>query len=317
MTIPVGQWTMDDGEVRVVVEESLEGMQAPDEMNYAGWAGVIRFQRVDKAGGVSDLVEWPSKLIVQITFPNSLHVFQPDRAGIYILNEEDGQWRYVPSQFDSGDNEIRFLLGGNGTWALMIPRVTFTDMFTHWARIDVEVLAGRQIIHGRGDHMFDPELNITRAEYVALLLRLLGLTHLAADGLQFPFSDVDAKAWYANDVTMAWSLGLVSGVSATEFAPEGAITREQMGVLLYRAWQYVLSNDYINDDTVRSMDLFVDLDHISLWAMEGMSFAVRHGIIQGRAADRLAPSDTATRAEAATMLKRFADLLSSTILMNK
>lgn len=83
-----------------------------------------------------------------------------------------------------------------------------------------------------GGDTFAPQTNLTRAEFAAALARLFGLTPADAAAT---FTDVDGKAWYAGYVEAAKTAGIVKGVSATSFAPEAPITREQMAVMLANA----------------------------------------------------------------------------------
>ncbi|HIW31430.1 MAG TPA: S8 family serine peptidase [Candidatus Paenibacillus intestinavium] len=314
LTIPGGQWTASEEEIRIFVEVTPENIQSTVGLKVMDWAGTIRFVQIDKSGVTKELAQWPTDLIMEFAFPDTFQVTQPDRIGIYMRDEDSGAWKYMPTLFDTHSNTVRYKLSSNGTWALMLSQLEFNDMAKHWARNDVEVLAGRQIIAGRREGHFDPQANITRAEYVTLLLRVLGVDS-TKPSQSHPFTDVDKDAWYAQDVGIAWSLGLVSGMSETEYAPLAPITREQMGVLLHRTWQYKQFTQDLEQSGSSFLTSYKDQEEISSWAMEGISFAVQQGIIQGRATDILAPQNTATRAEAAVMIRRFADLTMSQLLL--
>ena len=117
------------------------------------------------------------------------------------------------------------------------------------------------------------------------------------------FTDVADGAWYANAVAWAAEHGIVSGVSDSAFAPNGAITREQLAVMLYRYAQY---KGY---DVSKTADLsgYADQGSISDWAAQAVQWACGSGLMTGRSANSLAPAGTLTRAEAATMLKAFCE----------
>ena len=97
--------------------------------------------------------------------------------------------------------------------------------------------------------------------------------------------------------------GIVTGVSATEFAPDDPITREQFAAIL---WRYAQSKGY---DVSASADLtgFLDYGQISEYALPALQWAVGAGVMSGRGDGILAPQGTATRAEAAAMLMRFVE----------
>ena len=114
-----------------------------------------------------------------------------------------------------------------------------------------------------------------------------------------PFADVDGGAWYAEAVRWAASEGIVEGVSATEFAPDAEITREQLAAILHR---------FAGEPaTAANLATFTDAASVSAYAVDAMAWCVEQGIITGVTDDTLAPQSTATRAQCAAMLMRFAE----------
>ena len=95
--------------------------------------------------------------------------------------------------------------------------------------------------------------------------------------------------------------GIVNGVSETEFAPDRAITREEMAAILYRYAEY---KGY---DTTGRADLsaYTDEASISPYAVEAMQWANAEDVIQGVTTTTLVPQGSAIRAQVATMLMRF------------
>ena len=111
------------------------------------------------------------------------------------------------------------------------------------------------------------------------------------------FTDVAAGQWYTDGITWASQQGVVQGVGDSKFDPNGAITREQLAVMLYR---------YADGETVSAdMSRFQDRTSISDWALEAMNWAVAQGILSGSDQGLLNPGSVASRAEVATMLMRF------------
>ncbi len=151
------------------------------------------------------------------------------------------------------------------------------------------------------DKGFEPDTTMTRAMLVTVLYRLASPEKPSAEAM---FADVPENAWYADSVKWAAKNNIVSGISATEFAPEADITREQLALILYR---YAVLNGYdtkIVEDTLS----YTDVNNISDYALDAMKYAVEHGIITGKSNGILAPKSNATRAEVATMLMRFAEM---------
>lgn len=155
---------------------------------------------------------------------------------------------------------------------------------------------------GMTDTTFEPQTTLTRAMFVTILHRLDGENA----GGENPFVDVDDNAYYKNAVAWASANGIVLGISDTEFAPDVYITREQMAAILYRYAQYKGMDVSVGENTnILSYDDFAD---ISEYAVSALQYAVGSGLMVGKTQSTLNPQDTATRAEAATVFVRFADM---------
>ena len=121
-----------------------------------------------------------------------------------------------------------------------------------------------------------------------------------------PFDDVAAGQWYTAAVVWANGNGIVNGYGNGTFGPTDDITREQFAAILHRYAQFKGYDVSAGEDTnVLSYD---DAGEISDWAMEAIQWAVGAGLIQGRTKSTIAPAGNATRAEAANILMRFAEL---------
>lgn len=231
----------------------------------------------------------------------------PGKIAAFII--EQGSWHYVHSAFDPETNQHTVHLEQPGIVAVMLTNKTFPDIAGHWAQEIIEVMSGRGIVRGRSIDEFDPEALITRAEYVVLLTRVLHMRALPEESSGF--ADVAEDDWYHGDIAAALSEQLVSGISESKFGPNLNITREQIAVLLQRAYVKVIVGEGNATPGVVDSTLarYKDAGQVSNWAQEGMGFAIRNGIIQGRSTGKLAPQAMASRAEAVVMLQRFMDVI--------
>lgn len=108
-----------------------------------------------------------------------------------------------------------------------------------------------------------------------------------------------ADSWYAEAVRWAAGEGIVSGVDAAHFAPDSAITREQLAAILYR---------YAGSETTDGdLSGFSDSEDAGSWAVDALSWCVEEGILTGVDDTTLDPQGTATRAQIAAILMRFAE----------
>ena len=175
----------------------------------------------------------------------------------------------------------------------------FTDVKEgDWFHDAVRYVYDTGLMDGVGDGLFAPNATTNRAMVVTILYRLAGEPDVSGD---VSFTDVEPGLWYTDAVLWAAQKGIVNGISETEFAPSGDLTREQLATVLYR---YAESMGY---DVSAQADLsgFPDAGDIQDYATEALSWAVAEGLLQGFEDDSLQPGGTATRAQIATILMRF------------
>ena len=158
-------------------------------------------------------------------------------------------------------------------------------------------------MEGVASGIFAPERTMTRAEFAQTVYNM---AHEA--GEQGPnnawetyptqFSDVASNAWYAKAVEWAARYGIVTGKSATEFDPNGTVTREEIATMLYR----YLGNGAKADASV--LDRFEDKAEVCDWAVDAMAWAVEEGVVNGVSETSLAPHGDAQRCMVAAMAVR-------------
>lgn len=165
-----------------------------------------------------------------------------------------------------------------------------------WFADAVKYVSENNLMNGTSTTAFSPNGNMSRAMLVTVLYRMSGETAEAGSS----FGDVSSSAYYAAAVSWASSKGIVNGTGADAFSPNASITREQLAAMLYR---------YAGEPSVSAdLSAYTDTVDISPYASKAVEWCVAKGILSGKSATRLAPQDTATRAECAAMLQRFAAL---------
>lgn len=153
------------------------------------------------------------------------------------------------------------------------------------------------LMSGTGEGTFSPDLPTSRGMLVTILYRLAGSPAAGSAS----FTDVAPGQWYADGVAWASANGVVSGYTDGSFRPNDTITREQMAAILY---QYARLQGKL-DSGRADLSIFADLDSLSAYAKEPMSWAVAQGLFSGVSADTLAPGGSTTRAQAAVILTAF------------
>lgn len=179
----------------------------------------------------------------------------------------------------------------------------FTDITGHWAADNILFAASRGLLSGTSDTTFSPDTGMTREMFVTALGRLAGIN---PDSYQTgKFTDVKADAYYAPYVNWAAQTGIVEGVTATTFAPDTNINREQMAVIMKN---YAAKLGYDLPQTLKAVT-FADNTQISSWAKDAVKSMQQAGILAGKNENKFDPKGTATRAEVATVLRRFVEIV--------
>ena len=164
-----------------------------------------------------------------------------------------------------------------------------------WARTAINGLAMRGMISGRDQYTFDPNANITRAEYCQILMGAINALNAKGEST---FADVPSTAWYYNAVSVASQLGIVSGYGDGNFGPNDLITRQDMALMTYKTAQ--IMNKSL--EPVNAEITFEDSHEIADYAFEAVMTLQKAGIINGMTDTTFEPHSNATRAQSAKVI---------------
>ena len=220
-----------------------------------------------------------SSLFVKTAKGDQLKVYEAKKAGTYYF--------YMPDQY----------VTVSAYFAPAASALPFNDVaYTSWYYDAVKFVYDKGIMDGVSYYRFAPDATITRGMVVTMLWRMAGEPYEAAAG----FTDVAAGRYYTTAVAWAAKNGIVEGMTATTFAPDQAITREQLASILYRYAKWLGFSGYGSD-----ISGYTDAGKVSSYAYDAMSWAVRSGVVTGTSARVLDPQGTASRAAAAQMFMNF------------
>lgn len=211
--------------------------------------------------------------------------------GIYSYNELLKKWDYVSSRIDSAKQEISAELSHFSRYTVFAYDKTYADVpVDHWAYKAIHTLTAKHVINGMTENTFNPSAKVTRAQFTTLLAKALRLKGDAPA----PFTDVAAGSWYAGDVAAAYQAGIITGRSGTQFAPNEAITRQEMAVMLAKALDKTGHSGRAGETAS-----FRDSGEISAWAQAAVQIIQSAGLMNGYTNGVFKPGAYATRAEAA------------------
>lgn len=193
------------------------------------------------------------------------------------------------------------------SWTLTNDKA-FTDVYPgKWYTNDVNTVAEEGLFEGYPDGRFGVNDTLTRAQLVTVMAR-----DVEPDEGECPFTDVDPETYFYKPMMACYQAEIVFGTSATTFSPDMTVSREQFATILYRLAKVneIESTTGLTDEWIaEQLKAFPDADRVASWARESMAWCVAKGIIRGCGTTNstLSPKKDLTRAEAATMIVRFAN----------
>ena len=223
---------------------------------------------------------------------------------VYVDDAGKVEW-ITKSSYDASLKAVVFETGHFSVYSVGYknPAPAFTDIHNHWAADNILFAASRGLLSGTSDTTFSPNTGMSRGMFVTALGRLAGIN---PDSYKTgKFTDVKTDAYYAPYVNWAAQNGIVEGVTATTFAPDSNINREQMAVIMAN---YAKKLGYDLPKTLQAVT-FADNAQISSWAKNAVRIMQQAGILSGKNGNKFDPKGTATRAEVATVLRRFVEIV--------
>ena len=201
---------------------------------------------------------------------------------------------YITEELDGTVTAARYGQTANRIHTISYNDVTAGDWFTP----DVIYVTLTGLMNGTGDG-FSPNNNINRAQLVTVLYRMAGEPEVTGEN---PFTDVPDGQWYTDAVLWAAENNITDGTSETTFSPNDALTREQMATFLYRFANFEAGEPI---EVTGDLSGYTDADLVADYAVDAMTWAVGEGVISGIGNNTLAPDNTASRAQMATVLTRY------------
>ncbi len=237
------------------------------------------------------------KVITLTALPNSGYVLKSltvttaSGTSVPVANQSSGKYTFT---MPAAAVTVKAVFAAQET----DPGFPFADVAKgSWYYEGVRYAYENGLMSGTGEGTFSPDRPTSRGMLVTILYRLAGSPAAGSAS----FTDVAKGQWYADGVAWASANGVVSGYPDGSFRPNDTITREQMAAILY---QYARIQGKL-DDSRADLSIFSDLDSLSAYAKEPMSWAVAQGLFSGVSADTLAPGGSTTRAQAAVILTAF------------
>jgi alpha-tubulin suppressor-like RCC1 family protein len=222
----------------------------------------------------------------------------PNNIIIYYISDS-GKLEVVKNgRYNPQTKKVEFSVNHFSMYMPKEATANFTDINEPaWAKESIEAMAVREYINGTGNGYFKPKDNVTRAEFISMLVNLLDI-HGDTDGNSF--YDVTPKDWYYKNISIAKANHIIEGAGNNKFKPNEYITREDMMVMTVKALE--LSNKLDKEASkLSALDNFTDRADIEEYAKNSVAKLVSNGLITG-SGSAIEPDTNTTRAEAAVFM---------------
>ncbi len=283
--------------VNVVVQRRSSPSSAPAGFSLLG--SVFEFS-------VGDSAAYKFNQPVTLSFifdPKSLPSGQT--PSIYYYDEKLLQWINLGGNVSGTtisvdvDHFTKYALFAKEITAAPAIEKNFLDVpASFWASQVIKDLYSRSYINGYPDGSFKPDNNISRAEFIAIMNKMLKLSTYRP--VQADFKDVSSSDWFYESVENAVHSGIVKGYGR-EFLPDQEISREELATILVNA---LAKKDQVQTN-MKEKSSFTDDASVSNWARGYVIVAAQQGLINGYPDQRFNPQGKASRAEACSMIINF------------
>ena len=168
----------------------------------------------------------------------------------------------------------------------------FTDVNGHWAKSYIDRWSNEKVVNGYQDNTFKPNNYITRAEFIAMVMRVFEPIQKADLS---KYSDVASSAWYYDSLSKAVAMGAIKGDSDTSIRPEDYITRQEAIVILNRILGIINNSNDVK---------FSDANKIAEWAKSAILAFTENEYVNGYEDGSIKPTAYITRAEITKILDK-------------
>ena len=231
-----------------------------------------------------------------------------------VFIDGEGNSTTIPWKLDVVGNTayVECYLPENGTLVPMSSGTTFNDVpGDYWGAAAIEKAAGQMLVRGYEDGSFQPEGNVTRAEFATVMLRAGGL--LTARKAAAHYTDVAREDWFYDAIGIATALGIMKGYEDGAARPNNRISRVEGMVIASRMLKLEeLSGEMTDAEADKVLAGFEDKDKVLDWAKKDVALCVKYGIING-IDGAIAPDAPLSRVQAAIIATRLSDAIADTL----
>lgn len=234
---------------------------------------------------------------VTVSIPYTLKPGENPNAVIIYYVDNKGNLQVVENGiYDTASGKITFSTRHFSVYMIGYNPVSFKDVKTHWGKTAIDFAAARDLVKGVGNGLYQPDREVTRAEFIQMVQSVLKLPNTDDTA---GYSDVVPGKWYYNAIMSLKAAGLLEGIElyGNSFKPNQAITREEMAVILANTAVYKKLNVPSGDLDLSAK--FKDYKSINSDYRDETQSVVKLGLMNGVGGENFDPKGVTTRAQAA------------------
>jgi len=284
------QASEDQGDISIIIEKSSlteEGQQVLGDRPVYTFSVFAGTTSISNFGGGN----------VHISLPYTLQANEDSNAIIVYYIAESGELETIRGQYHASTKTVEFTTTHFSQYIIGYNPVSFADVSqSAWYKDAVTFLAARNITSGTTVDQYSPNAEVTRGQFIVLLLKAYGIE--ADENITTNFADA-GDTYYTPYLSTAKRLGITTGIGDNKFDPNSKISRQDLFTLLYRALDVI--GEIPTKSTNTSVSSFSDADQIAGYAKDAFTIFVESGAIKGNN-EKLDPKGISTRAEVAQVL---------------
>ncbi|OMF28079.1 hypothetical protein BK133_18865 [Paenibacillus sp. FSL H8-0548] len=234
--------------------------------------------------------------------PTQEELNNSEHITVWYIDSEGNVTAVPNARYVESSGKVTFTTTHFSHYAIVYVNKTFSDIASYgWAKQAIEAMASKGIINGTSQTTYAPGQDITRADFMTLLVNTLELRAKSTSN----FDDVKAGVYYYDAVAIAKELGITTGVGNNKFNPTDKISREEMMAFVSRAMK--LTKKLSVQGSFTDIVSYTDAGLVSSYAVDDVATLIKAGIIKG-SNNMINPRGAATRAEIAVLIYRLYNL---------
>ena len=277
----------------ISIDAGSSGALSGSAQSFVGNRPVYDFQITD---GTSPITSFAGES-VKVQLPYTAGAGENINAILAYYINNSGSAVPVISKYNETAHSVDFITSHFSTFAVGYHYVGFSDTLAHWGKNSIDYTAARGVFTGLGDSKFGPDQKVTRG----MLAAILGKMFAADLSATASFTDVAPAKYYSPYVAWAAANAIVQGTGNNRFAPDQAVTREELAVVLNNVLKYAGRQP----SAAGPAAAFADSGQASAWASEAIANIQSLGWVQGKPGNLFDPQGTATRAEVSAVLAKY------------